>query len=382
MDQESTLVLPQLDEEPSAFARYAVADVQSAVANASISRSHGALLASLRPDVQVTAIQGLLSMPMLPGVSELKNSIQHQAIPLTNVNFDKTDCAGCQYNSDNHAGLFGVGVDAGFCVNAACATAKTTEAVEAAATELRARHRVVKIRPVPYRAVAEGGDSGVGAAQLKHCTEQCPSYGAVIGCQPGQPVQVVENVCTDAICNDRMVESHRLDQLQDFKTRVWRHALKKHVLALPAVQNRAAALAFLALGWAAPAQITALIGAEPGSSAQDLIKISLGIEPAALAERIGRLAGELIETAPAHQVFECIRALDVHIQDHWTMTPAFLQRLSIGEIDDIVRDLLIGETEEIVTARALGSRNAYAKAAGNCLQPAQVRGYVPAVLRA
>ena len=381
MDQEHPHGLSQVEEDPQAFAQYAVVDVQSAVACASITRAHGALLAALRPDVQVTAVQGLLSMPMLPGVGDLKASIQHRAIPLTNVNFDKADCVACQYNSDNHVQLFGLGIDPGFCVNAPCAAAKTAEAVEEGAAELRKRYRVVEILPVQYRCVAESGDSGVGATQSKHCTEQCPSFGAAIGCHPGQPVQVVENVCINADCNDRMVEFHRQAQLQEFKARVWRHVLQRHVQTLPPVQNRAVALAFLALGWDAPAQVATLLGADQESSAQDLIKASLTIEPAALAERLAQLAGALVETAPVHQVGECIRALGARIQDHWTMTPAFLMRLSIGEVDAIAGDLRIGVTAEVEAARATGSRIAYAKAVGDCLLPAQAKGYVPASLK-
>lgn len=381
MDQEHPHGLSQVEEDPQAFAQYAVADVQSAVACASISRAHGALLAALRPDVQETAVQGLLSMPMLPGVGDLKASIQHRAISLANVNFDKADCGACQYNSDNHGQLFGLGIDPGFCVNAPCAATKTAEAVEEDAAELRKRYRVVEILPLQYRGVAESGDSGVGAAQVKHCTEQCPSFGAVIGCHPGQPVQVVENVCINADCNERLVESHRQAQLQDFKARVWRHVLQRHVQTLPAVQNRAVALAFLALGWAAPAQVADLLGVGQESSAQDLIKSSLTIEPAALAERLAQLAGVLVETAPVHQVGECIRALGARVQDHWTMTPAFLMRLSIGEIDAIVGDLRIVGTEDVEVARTSGSRIAYAKAVGDCLLPAQAKGYVPATLR-
>ncbi len=381
MDQEHPHGLSQDEEDPHAFAHYAVLDVQSAVACASISRAHGALLAALRPDVQVTAVQGLLSMPMLPGVADLKASIQHWAIPLANVNFDKAACVACQYNSDNHGQLFGLGIDPGFCVNAPCAAAKTAEAVAEDAAELRKRYRIVEILPVQYRGVAESGDNGVGSAQVKHCTEQCSSFGAVIGCHPGQSVQVVENVCINADCNERMVESHREAQLQDFKARVWRHVLQRHVQTLPAVQNRAAAMAFLALGWDAPVQVAALLGVDQGSSPQELIKACLTIEPAALAERLAQLAGALVETAPVHQVGECIRALDARVQDHWTMTPAFLIRLSIGEIDAIVGDLRIGVTEEVEAARTSGSRVAYATAVGDCLLPALAKGYVPATLR-
>lgn len=369
------------DEASDPFSLYAIAEVQSAVGCASISRAHGALLAALRPDVQSSAIKALTALPMLPGVGEVKDGIQMRAVSLERVNFDKRDCKDCRFNSSNHSAMYGFGIDPGYCVNAQCSTEKTELALVQQAAELQQRFRVVRIHPAEYRVVCKDGDNGLGSEQYKHCTEQCTSFGAVVRCTPGHPSEVVENVCTDAACNDHLAEQHRLALLGEFRTRVWRFALKAHVTAMHHKQKLAALLAFCALGWSSPDKAANLLGVQADCSLDVLIKACVSADPASIESSTAMLAAELVDEAPAHQVAACIRALRVQIQDYWKMTPAFLKRLNLDEIDAIAHDLQIRESAEMKAARASGSRFAMAQAVGDALTPAQLRGYVPASIR-
>ena len=209
-------------------------DVVDAVDSAEISKSHGELIAILRPEVQARAIQGLRCAPLLPGVAELITSIESLAVPLETAAFDKTDCSKCSYNSSNHQGHFKITVRSGLCVNAECASTKQAEAIFQRKQELEPKYRVIALQVDSPQEVTV---DMVGSGQHEECTKRCSKFGAVLSGKPGEPIQARVNVCTDGECHSRTVEAHRTAELNAFRTKVWKHAAKKHYHAMSELQK-------------------------------------------------------------------------------------------------------------------------------------------------
>jgi len=383
MDQQINEISdPPPGVEPNyGFAAYAIAEVKDAVQSAWITRSHGALLAALRDDVQATAVRNLLAISLLPGVGELKLSIQSMATSLDNACFDKDDCANCRYNSTNHSEMFETFLDAGYCVNSDCAAAKTKVTVDLKAKSLAPKYRVVKIMPVKFQPVESGGEFGVGETQAKSCHEECESFGAVVGASATGNLLAVESVCTDSDCHGRMVAAHLRAQVNAYKSKLWRYALEKHMQAAPIQQKRALLVALQALGWASGDKLKSTLQLDGDMSVSGLVSACLGMNQEQLVAAINQLPAAMIANAPLHQVGEVLRSLNVRLQDYWRMKADFLERLSAEELLEVAQDLGVVFTTPVKEAQADGERLLLAKAIGGALEARKLEGYVPRCLQ-
>lgn len=362
------------------FALYASSQLKLAVSTASISRSHGMLLAALREDVQDAALAGLQSMDLLPGVGELRASIQGTATPLQDACFEKKDCVSCRFNSDNHGMLFELTIGPGHCVNSACAAEKTKERLEAEAVELRGKYRVVEIAPVTTHKIEIRGENSVGETQARACQESCVFYGAAVKALPGHQIQVETDVCTNNSCHSAMVTKWRREEMAEFKARMWKTALAKHIEALPLKQHRAITLGLLALGWSTGDRLALSLKLPAESSVSDVIAAVVQMDDEVLTQGLNLVCRALIGSATPHQTAEALRSLKVRLQDHWFITGAFLERLSFEELDDVSKDLGL-KSSSIEKARLSGSRLTYAKALSAELDGSKSKGYIPECLR-
>lgn len=380
MDDDPKQTDSVLEDGIDGFAKYASSQLWHAVDSAAISRSHGLLLAALREDVQDEALAGLQSMEMLPGVGELKACIQGMATTLQDACFDKKDCATCRFNSDNHGQLFGLTIGPGFCVNSACAADKTKERVEAEAVELRGKYRIVEIAPVMTHKIETRGENSVGEIQARACQESCVFFGAAVKAQPGHQIQVETDVCTNTSCHSTMVTKWRREEFAEFKVRLWKTALAKHIEALPIKQHRAITLGLLALGWFPGTRLASLLKLPAEAAVSDVIATVAQMDDKALTQGLNLICRALIGSATPHQTAEVLRSLQVRLEDHWFITGAFLERLSIEELDDVSKDLGL-QSPSIDKARSSASRITYAKAISAELDGSKSKGYLPSCLR-
>lgn len=382
MDQENQhpgLFAQECTGTSKGFLMYASKPLTDAVASASISRAHGMLLAALRAEVQISSLEGLLSLDALPGVEDLRQTIQSNAVVLSDAPFDTNECKSCRYNSTNHANLFSTSIAPGLCVNGLCSRQKWLSEVEAAANKLGSKYRVIRIAVAPDIPNVRTSDAvqpeAVGAEQSAHCKKTCEHFGALVGGKPGYSIVVKTDVCMNTKCNDKLQESQRLKSLEESKSRLWRGILTKHARTLPRPQNRAILMAMLSMGCSAGSEIMALCG---NADESDPISAWLNLPSENLITAMDNATAALISTAPTHQIGQMLRALKVNIADHSRMTPEFLRRLSVSEIDEVLSDLKVEAS--LKTERAKG-RDEYAEAVIAILRPETLIGYVPGVFR-
>lgn len=382
MDQENQdpgLFAQENTGSSKGFLMYASKPLTDAVASASISRAHGMLLAALREEVQVSSLARLLSLDALPGVEDVRQTIQSNAVVLSDAPFDTHDCKNCRYNSTNHANLFSTSIAPGLCVNGLCSHQKWLSEVEGTANKLGSKYRVIRIAVAPDIPDVRSSDAvqpeAVGTEQSAHCKTACEHFGALVGGKPGCSIVVKTDVCMNTKCNDKLQECQRLKSLEESKSRLWRSILTKHARTLPRAQNRAILMAMLSLGCSAGSEIMALCG---NADASDPISAWLSLPSESLVAAMGNATAALISTAPTHQIGQMLRALKVNIADYSRMSPEFLRRLSVSEIDEVLSDLKVEAS--LKTERAKG-RGEYAEAVIAILRPEALIGYVPSVFR-
>jgi hypothetical protein len=368
------LDLPEI--EANGFERYATEAVKAAVASAAISRGHGSLLAALRADVQDQALAGLQSVA-LPGVDQLKQSIEHMAVPLASSCFDQVECDRCRFNSTNHHGLFAVAINEGLCVNRQCATEKTSKALEQHAEALRTRYKTVMLRPIPWVQV---NDKDLGESQATLCRTECASFGAVLLAEPGRPITAAAGVCTDTACHAAKKDEPKRVALKDYKLKLWRHAVCSHLFSLPVEQSRAVLLALLACGWTAgPSLKDGLVDGGDAKLAR-LLQASLAFDREQLVRQFNGLSLHLVNAATAEQLRELIHALEIRVQHKWKMPSSLVCQLPAESLDILVADLQLGAEEDVVKAKAEGYAS-YCAAVEARIQKMDVAGFVPSFFR-
>lgn len=111
--------------------------VKTALDERRIKVGHAELLAAVPADKQDRALETILSAGI--DVAKTRELLQRMTQSLAAATFDKTECAGCGFNSARQKALFETHVEDGHCTNGACyalkveAAAKLTADVEPAA---------------------------------------------------------------------------------------------------------------------------------------------------------------------------------------------------------------------------------------------------------
>ena len=186
--------------------------VRDALVERKIKLGHAELIAGLAKDKQEGVLTALMKAPELVSVADLKVQIQKLANALSASIFDKTDCAGCPHNSGNQQALFGEAVDDGHCTNRDCWNTKTDQALELKKESLKDEFPEVRIvRPgenfTVIKLVAEGA-TGVGEDQAQAC-RSCGKFGAAISAVPGKVGNVFRGLCFDAECNTQKAKAQQ-----------------------------------------------------------------------------------------------------------------------------------------------------------------------------
>jgi len=325
---------------PQAWKVSAVDGVVEAVSNGVITNAHAELLCVLRPEVQITALAHLVGSTELPGVAELRTSIEALALPLENVSFPLDDCSGCRFNSTTHTDLgLNARVAVGLCLNGACSSKKAQEHAENVKLTLKNRHRTVKIVPIGF-AVDRVKSSQVGDVQEKYCQSSCADFGATVTVNRGA-VTSQEGVCMSVECLQTKRTSFEVSTFEAWKQSVWRHALKGHMRQVDARTLMLALislLTFRATGPdASPMNLDSL--SLPVSDPSDLMAHLMGLE----SQERRRALLDVLDLAIGHldgvRLQPLIRSLQVDICAFWCMTPKAAMKLPRRFVIDILREI-------------------------------------------
>lgn len=182
--------------------------VRTALNERKITLGHAELLAAVTKEQQEKALAGIMSMPALPTVAELKTTIERMSLTLASAIFDREGCAGCAHNSGNQGALFAEAISDGRCTNGSCFNGKTEAALEAIKKSLEEDYPTVMIvRPgdnsMVVKLVADTGN-GVGAEQAKAC-RACAKFGAAVSAVPDKLGKTFKDLCFDPVCNQQKV---------------------------------------------------------------------------------------------------------------------------------------------------------------------------------
>lgn len=374
--------------------------VRDALVERKIKLGHAELIAGLSKDKQEGVLNALLKAPELVSVAELKVQIQKLANALSAAIFDKTDCAGCPHNSGNQQALFGEAVDDGHCTNRDCWNAKTDQALEAKKESLKDEFPEVRIvRPgenfTVIKLVAEGA-TGVGEEQAQAC-RSCGKFGAAISAVPGKVGNVFRGLCFDAECNTQKVKAQQESTLaaakavaektvgegattsaasnagsagksvqkaekkqtevqdstrvKDYRVKVWRSALARHLMANPQ-QSERMIIALVMAGEGRNISDEKIKKAFTALTQKDLPAIGKPDELFVLvAEASDKVVVTLIRTlAPSvaegideYKLVALMKTLQVDLAAYWKLNDEYLNLLTKSEIEVIAEQVGIKE---------------------------------------
>jgi len=368
--------------------------VRTALAERRIKLGHAELLAALAKDKQDTVLGALLKATDLIGVADFKAQIQKLANALSTAIFDRSDCTQCPHSSGNQQALFGEAVEDGHCTSIACWTSKTNEALEVIRQGLVDDFPEVRIvRPGEnfsvIRLVAESS-SGVGDAQAQAC-RSCGKFGAAISAVPGKVGKVFKDLCFDATCNAEKVKAnqqaivaaaqpspqpkaaagsttasgstatgaskqstqekqstavHDSSRIKEYRAKVWRSALAKHLYTNPAVGERVL-LALCMSGDARHISATQLGSAfaklSQGQSPSMSLTNALSLVGTASDEIVAKmkvmLPAATAEGLEEDKVVALLKEMKVSLADHWSLNAEYLTLLTKSEIKVVAQQI-------------------------------------------
>lgn len=376
---------------------YATQSVRDALQADKIRVGHAELLASCRKEAQEQGLKFLLEQERPMTVADFKAFLERAALVLTSAIFDKTDCAGCQHNSDLQAALFGEAITGGKCTNKKCFEEKTEQELEKRAVTLRDDFQVVRIvragEHLTMVKLQAEGPRGVGAEQAQAC-RTCKSFGAVVSAVPDKLGNTYRDMCMDVGCNARKVaaihapadaaagveptkrgsnagagkpegpknsdkagskesskpkaSSEPTGRVKEFREKLWRTIFTKVVSNLDVPGNRSVLLALCvtrpsaldrtALADALDTTVTIKAVYGPGQALRAILKL----EQKSLAEAVHRIAAHVGSGQTGLEIKDVtsiLDAFDTKIADHWKVDKAFLELLTKNEIEAVAQEL-------------------------------------------
>ncbi|SDD58292.1 ParB family protein [Cupriavidus sp. YR651] len=248
-----------------------------------IQLGHAELLATLAKDKQDKLLPVIISEKK--PIAELKKTIEAAACSLETAIFDKTDCTSCPHNSSLQTEMFGEAIASGNCTNRACYETKLDAKLQGIAYGLKDEYPIIRIMRAGDNhtriQLKVDGPTGVGEEQAKAC-HACQNFGAAVSGLPDSMGKVYSGQCFDTVCNQQKVAARlkaerdaakapatkpapggksaaatkgekssaaaekvvtaisESDKVKNYRTDVWRKALRKEV-----VQNAELANAYL-----------------------------------------------------------------------------------------------------------------------------------------
>jgi ParB family chromosome partitioning protein len=185
--------------------------VRDAYIDDKIKLGHVEILAALRREVQDKVLTKMLALPTMPTVEQLKAMAEQTLLGLDAAIFDKTECAGCHFNTGLQQTMFETSFAGARCTNGECYNKKTDSELEARKAALVDEYQVVRIvRPgenMTVRPLKADGPKGVGSQQAAAC-RTCGDFGACVSAAPDKLGMTFKDVCFNSECNSKMVDKH------------------------------------------------------------------------------------------------------------------------------------------------------------------------------
>lgn len=368
--------------------------VRDALVYRKIMLGHAELIATLAKERQDTVLAALLQQPKLPTVAELRAQIEQIANALSSAVFDKSDCAGCQHNSSNQQALFGESISDGYCTNRDCWNTKVEAKVQEIATGLADEYPTVKIvRPGENFAVIKlevEGANGVGSEQAAAC-RGCKSFGAAVSAVPGKVGGVYRNYCFDAACNAEKVKANQAatasveqtppegegrkasdqkpaaqakkaqqapakpvkvqdsQRIIDYREKVWRKALARH-LGADAALSRRTLIALALTGTAGKIdrqKVGQAIQQVLGASGESQLRLNpaecmehlIGLDDTQTGAVIDILAATAAANLDNSHLVGLLKRFAVDLSKHWTMSSEYLDLLTKSELEVVAEQV-------------------------------------------
>jgi ParB family transcriptional regulator, chromosome partitioning protein len=407
----------RLGWEPSKLnRRLALMNAVPAVRDAYLTRDdfgvgHVEVLAALRKEVQERVMEVLLKQEKVPTVDQLKAMAEASLQNLDTAIFDKTDCAGCQYNTGEQQALFDVSFAGSRCTNKECFCQKTDAELEKRREALTGTYQVVRIvragdnaTVIPLRAE---GKRPVGAEQATAC-RTCGDFGACVSAVPDTLGKTYTDVCFNQSCNDQKAESwRRLQQptepvpastptgvsekastkaasapapesgkapapkaqasslrnaIKEYREQIWRQVFHRGTLKLGVMQNRALLIGILAHrssyldGSKAMDAINKALATEVpihASSTSKQLRALLAYDQDKLAVAFQHMAAHVTADMPIRDIEGYLNALEVKLEDHWKVNETFFDILTKTELDAVCAEIGLADAagKHYATAR-------------------------------
>ncbi|WP_072378736.1 PRTRC system ParB family protein [Novosphingobium sp. NDB2Meth1] len=188
--------------------------VKSALDERRIKVGHAELLAAVPADKQNTALQTILTSGI--DVAKTRELLQRVTQNLAAATFDKTECAGCGYNSARQRALFETHVDDGHCTNGACFALK----VEAAEKDRAAAEPVIEQDPGDA-----GGETGSAAVSGAVSSSMPDSPPAPQPEQAGAPAAPAKPAAPAAPAKLKVTAEGLRTKLKPTREQAWRKAV-------------------------------------------------------------------------------------------------------------------------------------------------------------
>ena len=370
--------------------------IRTALNERKILLGHAELIAGLAKEKQPMVLEMLLKATELPSVAELKGQIEKMANGLASAIFDKKDCAGCVHNSGNQQALFGEAISDGHCTNRSCFEEKTEAALLAKKESLKDEYPEIRIvRPgenfTVIKLVAEGA-TGVGEDQAKACLT-CKNYGAAISAVPGKIGNVYTKLCFDSSCNAAKVKEQQEAQakaakaaevaakeakgkteggkptaatsgektttpkaapsvqdpnrVKEYRVKIWRSALLHHLVKPENKQDNLYVLLTLAMtgnvrhanGSKMVTAFEKITGENCGSDPVKIFEALKGKDEVVLTKMQTLIAASSAEHIEEHLLVKLLTALNVKIEDYWSLCKEYLELLTKSEIEAVAEQI-------------------------------------------
>jgi ParB family chromosome partitioning protein len=376
----------------------AVQQVRDAYLDDKIDLGHVEILAALRKEVQTRVIEVLLQQEKKPTVDQLKAMAEQSLQSLDAAIFDRTECAGCQFNTGNQQALFEASFSGTRCTNKECYGQKTEAELDKRREGLTETYQVVRIvRPGDNStviALRAEGKRPVGEAQAAAC-RTCADFGACVSAVPDSLGKTYTDVCFNQNCNDEKVAAYKKavdeaaagsssgqandpDQqsasgtasgqakpaakgsraqpqrvastssirnaIKEYREGVWRIVFQRAAMKLPVIPARALLVGLIAHhpsyldGSAAMSAINQALGTNVpvhGNRTSEQMCALLAFDQTKLATAFQHLAAHVTAAMPIRDIEGYLNALDVKLQDHWKVNETFFEILTKTELDAV-----------------------------------------------
>ena len=173
--------------------------VKDLVDQGKLELGHAIVLAPYSVEVQEEKAKQIIDNNI--SVKALREIIGKVQLKLSDAKFDKTECAGCEFNTKDQLNLFGSIGDEERCRKSSCYKEKTTQWLQGIKDVAEEKYgKVIYLSQTDTKQVNMVSEKIMGSEQFRDGCSNCESKVAVMSDVPGREGLISENQCVDPIC--------------------------------------------------------------------------------------------------------------------------------------------------------------------------------------